>query len=479
MSASPDNDRTPDFFDKLIEETPRENPREQSGFTASFRGYDKAEVDSALSTLRNQLQQAKADLAATEARHEDAVEALRDEERIAREDLEAELLAAKAKAAETEAQVATLTNELVDTPRADGQEAPSREQFEAILRVAEEQANVLIQNAAVQADRLMAAAREEVTTRRAEADADVTRIIAQAQHDADQVRLKIDTEYTSHEATLEREAAHAAEKVHQATQEATAIRTEAEKGAAALRSLVTRETTQLRADAEREVREMNARVLEFEETLTRRQDDAQQEFLVLHNQAVAHAERITTDANEQVAASLDHAQRISGKADDYERLMRSQAQTIEADAQVRARDTLDRARVKSQKIVDSVTSHTSTVLRDAEDQARQLRWQQQQLASFMAEVRELIRPDGIFSDEAPTLETVATAADAEEDVAVETVDAELIDDTEADDTDATDEPASEFRGDEALDDELLDDDAETIDGKITIEVVESDEKASR
>lgn len=479
MSASPDNDRTPDFFDKLIEETPRESPREQSGFTASFRGYDKAEVDSALSTLRNQLQQAKADLAATEARHEDAVEALRDEERIAREDLEAELLAAKAKAVETEAQVATLTNELVDTPRADGQEAPSREQFEAILRVAEEQANVLIQNAAVQADRLMAAAREEVTTRRAEADADVTRIIAQAQHDADQVRLKIDTEYTSHEATLEREAAHAAEKVHQATQEATAIRTEAEKGAAALRSLVTRETTQLRADAEREVREMNARVLEFEETLTRRQDDAQQEFLVLHNQAVAHAERITTDANEQVAASLDHAQRISGKADDYERLMRSQAQTIEADAQVRARDTLDRARVKSQKIVDSVTSHTSTVLRDAEDQARQLRWQQQQLASFMAEVRELIRPDGIFSDEAPTLGTVATAADAEEDVAVETVDAELIDDTEADDTDATDEPASEFRGDEALDDELLDDDAETIDGKITIEVVESDEKASR
>ncbi|WP_431074393.1 cell division initiation protein [Microbacterium phyllosphaerae] len=482
MSASPDNDRTPDFFDKLIEETPRENPREQSGFTASFRGYDKAEVDSALSTLRNQLQQARADLAATEARHEDAVEALRDEERIAREELEAELLAAKAKAAETEAQVATLTNELVDTPRADGQEAPSREQFEAILRVAEEQANVLIQNAAVQADRLMAAAREEVTTQRAEADADVTRIIAQAQHDADQVRLKIDTEYTAHEATLEREAAHAAEKVHQATQEATAIRTEAEKGAAALRSLVTRETTQLRADAEREVREMNARVLEFEETLTRRQDDAQQEFLVLHNQAVAHAERITTDANEQVAASLDHAQRISGKADDYERLMRSQAQTIEADAQVRARDTLDRARVKSQKIVDSVTSHTSTVLRDAEDQARQLRWQQQQLASFMAEVRELIRPDGIFSDEAPILGTVVTAADADEDedaATAEAVDAELIDDTEAYGTDATDEPASEFRGDEALDDELLDDDAETIDGKITIEVVESDEKASR
>lgn len=472
MTDSPQNDRTPDFFDKLIEDAPRE---QSGGFTASFRGYDKAEVDAALSALRNQLQQAKADLADAEARHEDTVEAVKDEERTAREALEAELAAAKAQAADAEQQITTLTNELVDAPRAEGVDAPSREQFEAILRVAEEQANVLIQNAAVQADRLMAAAREEVTTQRAEADADVARIIAQAQHDADQVRLKIDTEYTAHQATLEREAAHAAEKVHQASQEATAIRTEAEKGAAALRSLVTRETTQLRADAEREVREMNARVLEFEETLTRRQDDAQQEFLVLHNQAVSHAERITTDANEQVTASLEHAQRISAKADDYERLMRSQAQTIEADAQVRARDTLDRARAKSQKIVDSVTQHTSTVLRDAEDHARQLRWQQQQLASFMAEVRELIRPDGIFSDEhaatpaAPAVPSAGSDADAAD--AEDSADAELIAEVP--------EPVEEFRGDEALDDEILDEDDATIDGKITIEVVESDEKASR
>ncbi|KNY07989.1 hypothetical protein [Microbacterium sp. GCS4] len=472
MSETPDNDRTPDFFDKLIEDVPQQQQQQspqQGGFTASFRGYDKAEVDAALSALRNQLQQAKADLADAEARHEDAVESVRDEERSAREALEAELTAAKAQADAAEQQVTTLTNELVDAPRAEGKDAPSREQFETILRVAEEQANVLIQNAAVQADRLMAAAREEVTAQRAEADADVARIIAQAQHDADQVRLKIDTEYTAHEATLEREAAHAAEKVHQASQEATAIRTEAEKGAAALRSLVTRETTQLRADAEREVREMNARVLEFEETLTRRQDDAQQEFLVLHNQAVAHAERITTDANEQVAASLDHAQRISAKADDYERLMRSQAQTIEADAQVRARDALDRARVKSQKIVDSVTQHTSTVLRDAEDHARQLRWQQQQLASFMAEVRELIRPDGIFSDDPSA---IAVPSTDDEDASHEAVEAELLDEASE-----TPEPRGdeEFLGDEALEDE----DTETIDGKITIEVVEADEKASR
>lgn len=461
MSDPSDNtdrdERSPDFFDQLIETSPQRDP--QSPFTVGFRGYDKGEVDAALGTLRKQVQQLTDELADSKIRQTEALEAIREEERTAREALEGELTAANAKASDAEQQVATLTSELVDAPQPDGGEAPSRQQFEAILRVAEEQANVLIQNAAVQADRLMSSARDEVAARRAEAEEDAERITAQAQRDADQVRLKMDTEYTAHEARIERESAHATEKVNQAAQEASAIRTEAEKGAAALRSLVTRETTQLRADAEREVREMNARVLEFEETLTRRQDDAQQEFLVLHNQAVAHAERITTDANEQVAASLEHAQRISAKADDYERLMRSQAQTIEADAQVRARETLDRARVKSQKIVDTVIGHTSAVLRDAEDRTRQLRWQQQQLNSFMSEVRELIRPDGVFSEESLSTATDATAERREE----------------LDQHRAGQSTEPEFLGDEVLEDELDDRPLE----KITIEVVESDENSGR
>lgn len=403
-----------DFFDQLAQG----QTREQGTFTIGFRGYDRGEVDAALAGLRMQVQRADAELADARAAGSRDVESTRSdleselaerEARIAELEaqnddriaaLEADLAAARAQADDAEQQVATLTNELVDAPKTGADTEGSRLQFEAVLRVAEEQATVLIQNAAVQAERLLEAAREEADSRRVELAAEVDRITAQAQHDADQVRLRIDTEYTAHEATIQREAAHAAEKVIQAEQEAATVRTEAEKGSAALRSMVTRETSQQRADAEREVREMNARVLEFEETLTRRQDDAQQEFLLLHNQAVAHAERITTDANEQVAASLEHSKRISAKADDYERLMRSQAQAIEADAQVRARETLERARVKAQKIVSTVTGHTTEVLRDAEDRTRQLRWQQQQLNSFMAEVRELIRPDGVLSSDA-------------------------------------------------------------------------------
>ncbi|MCX6501534.1 MAG: cell division initiation protein [Microbacterium sp.] len=407
-TASPaDDERNGSPFDRLMQSAGREPQPDQPSFTIGFRGYDKQEVDAAVAELTARVQRSAAEVAELDERYRaeleqlrteqnDTIDTLRAENEQALERLGAELAATRAHAADAEQQIAALSTQLVEGP--DGADEPqTRQQFEAVLKVAEEQANVLVQNATGLAERMLESAREEVASQRAELDADVARITAQAQHDADQVRLRMDTEFAAHEARIQRESAHAAEKVAQAEQEAAAVRTEAEKGAAALRAMVTRETAQLRADAERDLREMNARVLEFEETLTRRQDDAQQEFLVLHNQAVAHAERITADANEQVASSLDHAQRISAKADDYERLMRAQASQIEADAQVRARDTLDRSRIKAQKIVDTVIGHTTAVLRDAEDQTRQLRWQQQHLTSFMAEVRELIRPDGVHA----------------------------------------------------------------------------------
>ncbi|MBA8817553.1 cell division septum initiation protein DivIVA [Microbacterium halimionae] len=388
------NSNSQSSFDDLLQSSSDSS----SEFSIGFRGYDKQEVDSAIGDLTTRLNRATTEITGAEQRQREAVERAKAQQREEFEQqqkeadqLRADMAAVNAQLEEAQRQVTTLTSELADDAT-DG-EGTHRNQFEAVLRVAEEQASLLIQNAVTQAERLLDSARDEADEHRSQGRSDGAAITAEAQHAADQVHLKIDTERTAHEAAIEREAAHAAEKVAQAEREAETIRSEAEKGAAALRAMVTRETTELRADAERAVREMNARVLEFEESLTRRQDDAQQEFLVLHNQAVAHAERITSDANAQVTASLEHAQRISNKADDYERVMRAQAKQIEAEARLKAEETMDRARTKAQGIVDSVTDHTNGVLRDAEDRTRQLRWQQQQLTSFMSEVRELIRPE--------------------------------------------------------------------------------------
>jgi len=403
-------------FDDLIR---AQQSSGEATFTTAFRGYDKAEVEAALSELTTRLRLQGEELAQLKERYRRTVASAKQAGSRRAEELEAELAVAQAKAANAEEQVQTLTEELLN---ASG-ESSNRRQFEEVLHVAEEQASVLIKNASVQADRLLDAANEEIQNRRKEAQADADAIIARAEHDAQQIRLRMETELTAHTAQLERERAHAAEKISQAEQEAATIRTEAEKGAAALRSLVARETEQARAEAEEAVRELRMRALEFEESLTRRQDDAQQEFLMLHNQAVSHAERITKDANDQVAASLEHAQRITAKADDFDRLMRAQAQQIEADAQLRAREVLDRARDKAQRIIETVTTHSESVLRDAEDRTRQLRWQQHQLTSFMSEVRELMRFDvsgeGATDAEEPAAEADAASAEPVADAAVE------------------------------------------------------------
>ena len=392
-----------------------------TAFTTAFRGYDRAEVDATISSLSAQLRTKDAEIsdrvaeaqrlhdaenAAVRERHRADLDAAADE--LSR--VKAELQAAEARAAEAEKRAHALGEEvLTAASTAEGADGEGKLHFEEILRVAEEQSAQLIRNASVQAERLLEAAHQDIEQRRKDADADAEQIRSQARHEAEQARLKIETELTAHTATIEREAAHAAEKVSQAEHEAATIRSDAEKGAAALRAMVARETEQERADAERAVREMRARVLEFEESLTRRQDDAQQEFLVLHNQAVAHAERITADANEQVQASLEHAQRISAKAEDFEKLVRTQAAQVEADAQLRSREHLDRAHEKAQRIIDSVSKHASDVLRDAEDRTRHLRWQQHQLGSFMAEVREMIRPEG--SRSAAELESADASLD--------------------------------------------------------------------
>ncbi|WP_152176177.1 DivIVA domain-containing protein, partial [Mycobacterium tuberculosis] len=64
-----DDDRSPDFFDQLIETNPRDtSSASTSAFTIGFRGYDKGEVDAALASMRTQLQQAADEVAEAKAR---------------------------------------------------------------------------------------------------------------------------------------------------------------------------------------------------------------------------------------------------------------------------------------------------------------------------------------------------------------------------------------------------------------------------
>lgn len=371
-------------------------------FNTAMRGYNKAEVDGVLAEMRrlvdsnrNTANDLSKQLAAAEARADDAEAKVADQQVALKKhtknagDHDAQLKVLQAELATAHDKIETLSNELMDSESS----SEGKKRFDEVLRIAEEQAGIIIKNAAAQGDRLIAAAREEIDARRADSLAEAQTTREQAEQDAAAIRLKMETEQTAHQTQLDRERTHSTEMVSRADKEAAAIRAEADKGAATLRKMVARETELQRAEAEEAVREQRLRALELEEAHQRRTEEHQQEFLTLHNQAVAHAERITTDANAQVQASLDHASRVQSKAEDHDRLMRAQSKQIQADAQVRAREIVDRAHERARRITELVNKHATFALRDSEDRASELRRQQSMLQNFQYEIAELMRID--------------------------------------------------------------------------------------
>ncbi|MFA4840451.1 MAG: cell division initiation protein [Agrococcus sp.] len=362
---------------------------QQGAFDQVFRGYDREQVDGALAELRSALAEAQREREAATIAAEARTQHLT-------EDLDA----AVSRADQAEARMLRLAQQ-VQTLDDDGDEGPAdgdveegrqtRVRFSEILRVAEDQASTLVHNASTSAQRLLDDAAAERDRIRRDAQEEAQRVLQEAQHEAELVRRRSETEQTAHRARIEAELGSLGEKVSQADREAQVLLGEAERAAAALRAQATRETDDLKLDADRVVREAKARRVELDAALTRRQDEAQQEFLRLHNQAVAHAERVTQDANEKVASALAHAKHVADQSEAYEQLSKAQAAQIEASAKARASAMLDEARQRAQAIVTAVTGHTKDVLRDAEDRARGLRWQQQQLNGFMAEVQSLMR----------------------------------------------------------------------------------------
>lgn len=361
---------------------------DQPAFDQAFRGYDKEQVDAALTQLRSEL---------AALRGEGETAALDAQARI--QHLSEDLDAAVSRADQAEArmlrlaqQVQTLDDE--GEADADGDDAEegrqTRVRFSEILRVAEDQASTLVTNAQSSAERILDDANAERDRIRKEAQEEAARVLQEAQHEAELTRRRSETEQTAHRARVETELGSLGEKVAQADREAQVLLGEAERAAAALRAQAQRETDDLKLDADRIVREAKARRVELDAAITRRQDDAQQEFLRLHSQAVAHAERITGDANEKVASALAHATHVADQSEAYEQLSKAQAAQIEASAKARASAMLDEARQRSQAIVDAVTKHTKDVLREAEDRTRSLRYQQTQLQGFMAEVQSLM-----------------------------------------------------------------------------------------
>ncbi|HIY64918.1 MAG TPA: hypothetical protein H9830_01415, partial [Candidatus Agrococcus pullicola] len=96
-------------------------------------------------------------------------------------------------------------------------------------------------------------------------------------------------------------------------------------------------------------------------------------------------------ANEKVQSALQHANHIAEQSKAFEDLARAQAKQVEASAVAKSNSILSEAQTRAQSIIDKVMGHSKEMLRDAEDRQRTLRFQQQQMNGFVAEMHSLMQ----------------------------------------------------------------------------------------
>jgi cell division septum initiation protein DivIVA len=262
--------------------------------------------------------------------------------------------------------------------------------FQEIIRVAEEQATQLSANAVKQADRLLEEVKVKIHKDLQEAENEAHRVIENAQYRAEQIVLRVDTEVEAQQLAADERLRQADEQVLQAEREAAVMRSEAERLAALTRSQAATESDELRGDAARILHEARLRQEELDIGTKRKYDDAQQEFLRLHNDAVAHAHRITSDANEAVSSAIVHAQYIGEQNKLSEELAKTESIRIVSEAKRQAQLILQDARSQTSELVSVVRAHTKNILLDAEERTRALRFQQHQMNSFVGEVESIL-----------------------------------------------------------------------------------------
>lgn len=398
----------------------------ESEFPTELRGYKRAEVDEAISTLRADLIQA-----------------------------------AKERTSALE-EVTQLKNQLaaLGTTAADVTYASLGSRLESILRIAEEQSTALIGQADISAEKALSLAKleaqtlVETATREAErltlnasneaatvldgATADATRLVTQAQEEAERqrkdaideassIRGAVATEASKVRATAQREAealrAHAQQTVAEAAvvaeQEINAAkseRAELNKDLAAERAshemtlkAIAQEAELAKTTMEKELAETTARLTleneqqaealaraaakahaSLETELAARRAEAEKELLEAHQKAVDLNDRYTADLAEQ---HKDLKERVAALRDEHQKLIEA-IQDSNATAKTRAlkeaSDLVAAAEKKAAGIIQVAEEEATSRVAAAEARLIELSAERETIASYVESLRTVV-----------------------------------------------------------------------------------------
>jgi len=365
-------------------------PSIEDDFPTAMRGYEKAAVDDAMRDLRKEI-------LSLSAQNAQLAQELR----------------------ESQTKLAEALNHIkeVGEPSYAGVGAKAA----LVLSTSEEMAARLLSEARNERTRLLAQTQEEIEELRNEAKGYYDALVAEAQRRADRLmgQARVDAD----------------DLMNATREEAMRITSEANREAGAVRGATATEVAKLRANARRDTESLKARVerdlaerkllaqrdntreldmnraqelvaeqarIDLELELTARRQEAEAEYLLKHQEAVATTQRYLDDANQQLALALTRVNAARLEAETLEAAARSTTKNLIDQARARGEAAIAAAEAEARNVVSEATLKSAVRIREAEVRLNQLLVEQESAGIFLKNLKSLV--DSVFKPDAAVRE---------------------------------------------------------------------------
>lgn len=293
-------------------------------FKRAVRGYDSAEVDEFVAQLQSKISELEGDQS------------------------------------ENVRAIQKLNRELSDTSERLAKVKPSFAElgsaFEETLRLAEQQAAAMIQDAGNESAATLSQARGEASRVRESADREARQLVDEARAKSEELRLQV-----------EREVAQERQRIADERAKAETVRTRAERAAANMISQAEKQIAEARAENNRIIEELKReanellRIASENKVATDAQirdelDEAERSRSAIHDEADRYAAQAYEQADAHVESAVQRASNI---------MKESEAHFEEA--QVRAQETRDEARQYAEGLIQTSMNQAREVSRDTDD----------------------------------------------------------------------------------------------------------------
>ena len=351
---------------------------EETEFPVAIRGYDKAAVDDAIKDLRKEILTLSAQNSTLASELRETTEALN-----------------------------AANHELSEFDRPTYSGVGTRAAL--ILSSAEEQAAHILNVAKTEAERQRHNLQLEVDGQRHEAKGYYDSLVAEAQRRADRIIAGARADYD--------------EIIKKAHSDALAIVEEAGREASSIRGAVATEVAKMRAAAKREVellktaverdlserkmiaaRELNRELdveranaimseqarIDLELELTARRNEAEQEYLRKHQEAVATTQKYLDDANAQLSVALTRANAARLEAEALEAAAISINQQTTAATRVKADGIIAAAEAEARTQISEAQAKISAELKNAEAELMKIKAERDSVEVYIERLRNVL-----------------------------------------------------------------------------------------